>query len=446
MVLHKSTTINTMSLIRSLELIESASLGNDRLASIRNNESKELKQYFYWALSPDVTFGIRKVDPDPDAPSSYRNDDEWWSALNELAYCLSKDEYGDRVMAGNSAKRAVSTLLSRCGPLQYKWASRMLLRDTRLNVGAKEINKLFGPSTIPLFAVPLAEQYKKLKSRLGNWYLQPKLDGGRCVARIVGGKVTLLSRTGKEWKGFQEIKDEIATLYGRMGTTDDINFDGEIVVYKNGRMDFQAMQRLFFAQDGRAPEGDLKYVIFDMARGTEYDEPKTNYDDRLLNAMITMNAFAEGLKYLELVKYERVQDPTEQMLNDLAVKYVAEQGCDGLIMRRADSVPKNKRTSDITKVKPFEDAEATVIDKVEGKGWLEGSLGTMVCKMPSGVVFEIGTGEGLTKDLRQELWDDKQLIGSTVNFKYQRLSDDGVPVLPTFRAIRHPNDYDHSTP
>lgn len=436
-----------MSLIDSLQKIEAAALGNDRLAAIRDNDSPELRQYFYLALSPDVTFGVRKVDPDSDGPSQYKDDEQWWAALVQLAIDLSEDGTGNRKLTGNAAKRAVSEMLYKCGPLQYKWASRMILQDTRLSVGAKEINKLFGPSTIPLFAVPLAEQYKKLKSRVGIWYLQPKLDGGRCVARISGGKVTLLSRTGKEWKGFQEIKNEVLALYGQLNTTQDISFDGEIVVYKNGRMDFQAMQRLFFAQDGRAPEGDLKYVIFDMARGTEYDDPKTTYEKRLCDLVSTFGLAASRqatYTHIQLVEYLLVTSPSEDVLNSLAVKYVAEQGCDGLIMRRADSVPKNKRTSDITKVKPFEDAEATVVDRVEGKGWLEGSLGTMVCKMPSGVVFEIGTGEGLTKELRQELWDDKYLIGSTVNFKYQRLSDDGVPVLPTFRAIRHPNDYERA--
>ena len=37
-------------------------------------------------------------------------------------------------------------------------------------------------------------------------FLQPKLDGVRCLIQYDAGKVTAYSRTGKEWKNIEHIK------------------------------------------------------------------------------------------------------------------------------------------------------------------------------------------------------------------------------------------------
>ena len=297
------------------------------------------------------------------------------------------------------------------------------------------------------FKIPLAKPFKDLKSLKGRWALQTKMDGGRVVARLssFGGKVKLLSRTGKEWKGFDDIKASLQALNKEICLPVDSTLDGEVVIFKNGRMDFQAAQKMFHADDGRAPDGDMQYVMFDFATNSEYDNPKTNYDNRFYNLNEVVKPHLNKFKNLKIIDSEEVIDPKQAMLDERANKYVSELGCDGAIIRRLDKPPTNKKTSDITKVKPFLDAECVVIGKVEGKGWLEGSLGTVECQLlvdgkQSGPMFEIGTGIGFTKELRQELWDDKELIGKIVNFKYQRMSDDNVPVLTTFRAIRHPND------
>lgn len=426
-------------LIKELEKIEAAALGNARLEAIRRADSPDMRRLLNFALSGDITFGIKQVpEPNPAQTATMREEDWFDTLVDDLLEPLA-----ERELTGNAAKSRIAGFLGLCSPEEQKWTERILKQDLRLSVGAKDVNKVL-PGTIVVFSIPLAKPFKDLKSLNGRWALQPKMDGGRVVARLKknGGAVKLLSRTGKEWVGFDDVKLSLLELNKRLNAPMDITLDGEVVVFKNGRMDFQAVQKLFHADDGRAADGDVKYVMFDYAEGTEYDNPTLPYERRFHDLVTVVRPILAGLKNLEIIHHVVVEDPAQAYLDRIAAEFVERLGCDGAIIRRLDKVPQNKKTSDITKVKPFDDGEAVVIGKVEGNGWLVGSLGTMRLRFlgKGAQEFEIGTGIGLTKELRQELWNDPDLIGKIVNFKYQRLSDDQIPVLPTYRAIRHKDD------
>lgn len=424
-------------LIRALEHLEAAPLGNARLTVLQANDSPELRELLNYAMSPDITFGIKQL-PDPFQIDVWE-DTHWWENLKDLL-----DKLADRRLSGNEAKDKVGAFLGAYANPARKWTERILLQDLRLGIGVRAVNKIL-PGTIAHFKIPLAKPFKELKSLEGAWAVQPKMDGGRVVARWnrKKKKITLLSRSGKEWETFDVIKDALMPVFKDF--VNDMTIDGEVVIYKNGRMDFNAMQRMFHAKDGRKPTGDMCYVMFDMATTEEYDDPRIDYQTRLQHLRDWVTPRISNIPNLKIIDSAEMVNPSQVVLDKIAADYVEGLGCDGAIIRKLDKVPTNKKTSDITKIKPFEDGEGLIIDKIEGKGWLEGSLGTLVCKLmingkPTGPQFEIGTGEGLDKKLRQELWDDPNTVGSIVNFKYLHLSNDGVPVSTTYRAIRHIND------
>lgn len=431
-------------LVARLEAVERAALGNDRDTVLASQECPELLQYLNYALSPDITFGLKQVPKAIPAQIAILDAAEWWT---ELASIL--DELADRKLTGNAAKKRVGSFLGLCTENEAKWAERVITQDLRLGFGASTVNRIW-PDTISQFKIPLAKPFKDLKSLKGSWARQPKMDGGRFVARLKknGGSVKLLSRTGKEWgQAFDPIKLSVEKLSKKLDLSYDATIDGEVVIFKNGRMDFQAMQRLFHVDDDRKPEGDMVYVLFDFCTTKEYDNPTLTYGERFQSLQDVVGRKIGDLRSnLRIIDSCVVVDPDKESLDKAANDFVIQLGCDGAIIRRTDVVPKNSKTSDITKVKPFEDAEAYIRGKIEGKGHLVGSLGTMECELidkkgkATGIIFEIGTGEGLTKGVRQELWDDRDLTKKIVNFKYLRLSEDGVPQLPTYRAIRHPDD------
>ena len=80
---------------------------------------------------------------------------------------------------------------------------------------------------------------------------------------------------------------------------------------------------------------------------------------------------------------ERVQ----KMVDDIVKK-----GAEGLMLHRADSLYHSGRSDDLLKLKPWQDAEATVIEILPGKGKFSGMMGALVVKDKRGHIFRIGSG------------------------------------------------------
>ena len=80
---------------------------------------------------------------------------------------------------------------------------------------------------------------------------------------------------------------------------------------------------------------------------------------------------------------ERVQ----KMVDDIVKK-----GAEGLMLHRADSLYHSGRSDDLLKLKPRQDAEATVIEILPGKGKFSGMMGALVVKDKRGHIFRIGSG------------------------------------------------------
>ena len=93
-----------------------------------------------------------------------------------------------------------------------------------------------------------------------GWIHEIKYDGYRIGCRIRDGRVTLISRNGKDWTAaFPEIAEAAASLPVR-----DALIDGEVaMVLPDGRTSFQMLQNAF---SGTASRGTLIYFVFDLLR------------------------------------------------------------------------------------------------------------------------------------------------------------------------------------
>jgi DNA ligase 1 len=88
------------------------------------------------------------------------------------------------------------------------------------------------------------------------------------------------------------------------------------------------------------------------------------------------------------------------------------------------------RSATLLKVKSFFDAEARVIEHQPGAGRHKGRLGALLVELPNGQRFSVGTG---FSDAQREA---PPPLGSVITFRYQELSDGGVPRFPSFVGIR----------
>jgi hypothetical protein len=105
-------------------------------------------------------------------------------------------------------------------------------------------------------------------------------------------------------------------------------------------------------------------------------------------------------------------------------------GGEGLMVRRPGSRYEVGRSTTLLKIKSFRDAEARVLEHLKGAGRHKGRLGALLVELADGTRFSVGTG-----------FSDAQRaapppVGSLITFRYQELSEGGVPRFPSFVGLR----------
>jgi DNA ligase-1 len=134
-----------------------------------------------------------------------------------------------------------------------------------------------------------------------------------------------------------------------------------------------------------------------------------------------------GSEFVRAHEHERCRG-LDHLREELA--RVESLGGEGLMLRQPGSRYEVGRSTSLLKVKTFHDAEAVVVDHVAGKGRHKGRLGALVVRIPDGTEFSVGTG---FSDKQREAPPE---IGDTITFRYQELSDGGVPRFPSFVRVR----------
>jgi DNA ligase-1 len=105
-------------------------------------------------------------------------------------------------------------------------------------------------------------------------------------------------------------------------------------------------------------------------------------------------------------------------------------GGEGLMLRQPGSAYEVGRSMTLQKVKTFKDAEATVVDHQPGAGKHKGRLGALLVRLADGKEFAVGTG---FTDKEREA---PPAVGSVITFRYQELSDAGIPRFPSYVGVR----------
>jgi DNA ligase-1 len=105
-------------------------------------------------------------------------------------------------------------------------------------------------------------------------------------------------------------------------------------------------------------------------------------------------------------------------------------GGEGLMLRQPGSKYEAGRSMTLLKIKSFYDAEARVVGHEPGKGRHKGRLGALLAELTDGTRFSVGTG---FSDAER---GNPPPIGSTITFRYQELTDGGVPRFLSSLGIR----------
>lgn len=247
----------------------------------------------------------------------------------------------------------------------------------------------------------LAESWNNSTDVTG-WWLSEKLDG---VRAYWDGK-KFLSRQGNVFHAPDWFTAGLPA----------IPLDGELWL---ARKAFQRTVSIVRRQDGSNLWGEIKFRIFDAPALAEPFEHRIEY---------LCNCFSQlRLPYVGVLPQQRCRG-LKHLADELELILAA--GGEGLMLRQPGSKYESGRSSTLLKVKRFHDAEARVIEHQPGAGRHKGRMGALLVAFPEGTTFSVGTG---FTDAQRE---DPPAIGSLITFRYQELSDRGVPRFPSFVRVR----------
>lgn len=232
-----------------------------------------------------------------------------------------------------------------------------------------------------------------------GWWLSEKLDG----VRAVWDCRTLATRTGQPIRAPQWFLD---------GLPKREPLDGELWI---GRGQFQRTVGLVRSHQGGEGWRPIRFAAFDapLASGT--------FEER---QAAMREAISAGLAF---VLPQRRCEGHADLMAELA--RVEQAGGEGVMLRQPGSGYERKRSSTLLKVKTFHDAEATVVGYEGGTGRNALSIGAIVARLQDGTEFRVSSG--LTDAVRRS----PPAVGSVFTFKYQEMTDGGVPRFPSFLRV-----------
>lgn len=247
----------------------------------------------------------------------------------------------------------------------------------------------------------LAETWDAVADLTG-WWMSEKLDG---VRAYWDGK-QFISRLGNLFHAPDWFTDGLPA----------VPLDGELWI---ARKAFQRTVSIVRRQDKTDLWKEVKFLVFD-APGLK--EP---FERRLEFLADTLGH--KPLPHVGHHAHDRCRG-TDHLRAELA--RVEALGGEGLMLRQPGSAYEVGRSMTLLKVKSFKDAEATVVGHQPGAGKHKGRLGALLVRLADGKEFAVGTG--FTDKERQA----PPSVGSVITFRYQELSDAGIPRFPSYVGAR----------
>ena len=257
-------------------------------------------------------------------------------------------------------------------------------------------------------------------------YIQPKLDGVRCVIHLDEKEnIRCFSRTGKEFHNLQHIKDSLKPWFE---FHDDVILDGELYNH-DLRDNFEKIISLVRKQ--KPTESD-KLEAAELVQFHCYD-----YIDQMHDYSTRMNQLVTTDMYSDCVKYVETTLVNSKEAAQLRHQYNLNNGYEGSILR-LDAPYQCKRSYNLQKFKDFNDTEATIVGYEIGKGKREGTLGKFLMQDDDGNKFGCPPGKGYNyKALADMLKNIHDYIGKTATFTYFERTQYGSYRHPLFKTIRN---------
>ncbi len=326
----------------------------------------------------------------------------------------------DPIREGKNAGRANATTRQEqaVAEAKAKWEKQKTSRGYVESIEAAqagEVDALVAGGILPMLAHKFAEHAEKIEFPV---FVQPKLDGIRCLAILQDGVCTLWTRTRKPIVSCPHIVVEIEDAFP--GQT--LLLDGELYNHEM-KADFERIVSLV-RQD--APHPDCELVQYHV-----YDVPDSTLSARERMKLL-LDYTERDFKFLRMVHTAVIDDETG-VLEYLT--HFRNAGYEGCMLRNAEALYVNKRSYDLQKVKEFDDGEFEIIGIKEGRGRLVGHVGAFICRISTGIECEVKLS-GTTDRLREYYENHALWQGKKMTVRYQGLTKKGNLRFPVGVTVR----------
>lgn len=349
----------------------------------------------------------------------YDNKKEWsisWSENSDGSYTLTTT-HGHT----NGKMVAHSTIIT-TGKNIGKKNETTILEQTKLEAKSawdkkrKQGYYTLGETPTLILKPMLAITYEHQLQKFPYW-IQPKLDGVRCLIYKKNEEIIFQSRQNTIYEPFDHLIPELTLLFQHM--PDQVVLDGEL--YTHG-MGFDTIVSMVRRQKTKHPQlQQLKYTMYDF-----FTLPKNTlpYSDRLH----LLNQVAD----LPLCKVEII--PTYEVFStkeiDNWLDFYESKQYEG-IMIRGNGIYKDGRSNDLIKYKKFMDNEFCVVSHHESKT----NIPVFECTTVDGKLFSVMMAESM-ENKKEKMDNISHFYGKWLTVKYQELSKDGIPRFPVGISFR----------
>lgn len=316
---------------------------------------------------------------------------------------------------------------------QSKWNKKRDMEGyttENLKIKHEFTNKIVSDEEVESKIFPmLAQDFNKHKNKICfPCYIQPKLDGYRCIYNAISKKMT--SRQGKEFTIIKKSKvlfKELENITCKNEHSNNLILDGELYIH-GGTFEHLGILRKIkeLSVDDLEILNKIEYHVYDIV------DENLSFRERneILQKLFENNKF----KMIKYVETNIVND--YEKLDKIYLKFTSEDNYEGAIVRNSDGKYRCKfRSMDLLKRKDFEDSEFTIINFTFEKDITgnDENLIVWICENNNKQIFNVRP-QG-TREERQKLYNEGvKYIGKKLWVKYFELTDAGVPRFPTTKT------------
>ena len=271
----------------------------------------------------------------------------------------------------------------------------------------------------------LAKDYNKCPTTVFDKpsFCSRKLNGVRCSMRYnpESKEIKSVSRGGGNYDGGTLHIRNNENFIKLFEKNPDLILDGELYVHGLSLQKISGLARL---ENWEEKCKILEYWVYDIV------DLKESFSKRLDN-LVDLEFILEESPNVKFV--EHIYETGWSAIKKLHDKFVAE-GFEGLVMRNPSKVyGPGKRNSDWIKVKDYMEDSFKILNWKSGLRGVEDMV--FILETKNRKQFE-AKPMGNREDKQEYVNDMKNIIGKLGDVKFFEYSDEGIPLQPTFIAVR----------